>query len=80
MARKRRSKNTTASLPVMNPDAAGIDIGATEMYVAVPGDRAPEPVRCFGTFTEDLNAIADWLQECRFGRSQWNRRESIGFR
>lgn len=65
MARKRRSKNTAASLPMMNPDAAGIDIGATEMYVAVPKDRAPEAVRCFGTFTEDLNAIADWLQQCR---------------
>jgi transposase len=65
MARKRVSKNKKVTLPVLNPDAAGIDIGATEIYVAVPGDRDPEPVRMFATFTEDLNELADWLQQCR---------------
>src|SRR5262245_9617279 len=49
----------------MNPDAAGIDIGATEIYVAVPPDRDPEPVRMFESFTQDLNALADWLEQCR---------------
>lgn len=29
---------------MLNPDAAGIDIGATEIYVAVPADRNPEPI------------------------------------
>jgi transposase len=48
----------------MNPDAAGIDIGATEIYVAVPADRDPEPIRMFATFTQDLNRLADWLQQC----------------
>ena len=38
-------KAGSAVLPVMKPDAAGIDIGATEMFVAVPGDRDSEPVR-----------------------------------
>jgi hypothetical protein len=47
-------------LPVLNPTAAGIDIGATEIYVAVHPDCDPEPVRCFGTFTEDLQRLADW--------------------
>ncbi len=42
----------------------GIDIGATEIYVAVPADRDPEPVRMFATFTQDLNELADWLQQC----------------
>jgi hypothetical protein len=28
----------------MRPDAAGIDIGATEIFVAVPADRAAENV------------------------------------
>jgi transposase len=65
MARRRKSKNVTVGLPVINPDAAGIDIGATEMYVAVPPDRDTQPVRCFASFTEDLNSIADWLQQCR---------------
>ncbi len=65
MPRKRQSKKRTAVLPVLNADAAGIDIGATEIYVAVPPDRDPDPVRCFKTFTEDLRALADWLQACR---------------
>jgi transposase len=64
MPRKRITKNKNVALPVLNPDAAGIDIGATEIYVAVPGDRDPEPVRMFGTFTQDLNQLADWLQQC----------------
>jgi transposase len=52
-------------LPVMRADAAGIDIGATEIFVAVPADRAVENVRSFPTFTQDLDALADWLAECR---------------
>ena len=60
MPRKRVSKNKKVALPVLNPDAAGIDIGATEIYVAVPADRDPEPVRMFATFTQDLNELADW--------------------
>jgi transposase len=63
MPRKRVSKKKV-SLPVLSPDAAGIDIGATEIYVAVPADRDPEPVRMFATFTQDLNQLADWLQQC----------------
>jgi transposase len=52
-------------LPVMNPDAGGLDIGATHVYAAVPPDRCPEPVRVFETFTEDLYALARWLKEHR---------------
>jgi transposase len=52
-------------LPVMRPDAAGIDIGATEIFVAVPPDRATENVRSFPTFTQDLCALADWLAQCK---------------
>ena len=65
MPRKRQSKKGIAVLPVLNADAAGIDIGATEIYVAVPPDRDPDSVRSFKTFTDDLRALADWLQECR---------------
>ena len=35
-------------LPIMNPDAAGIDIGAEEIFVAVPPDRDIDSVRRFG--------------------------------
>lgn len=67
MARKKGNKRTRANnavLPVMRPDAAGIDIGATEIFVAVPADRATENVRSFPTFTQDLYALADWLKLC----------------
>jgi len=62
MARKKINKKKV-TLPVLNPDAAGIDIGATEIYVAVPPDRDSDPVRMFPTFTQDLHALADWLQQ-----------------
>ena len=51
--------------PLINPNAAGIDLGSREHWVAVPADRAQQNVRCFGTFTSDLEALADWLKECR---------------
>jgi transposase len=50
-------RKTTASLPVLNSHAAGIDIGATEVFVAVPEDVDPQPVRRFPTFTQDLQAL-----------------------
>ena len=49
----------------MRANAGGIDIGATEIFVAVPADRDMETVRSFASFTEDLHALADWLQQCR---------------
>jgi transposase len=66
-ARSRRAKKikTTHSQPTIRPHAAGIDVGATELYVAVPADADAEPVRTFATFTEDLHALADWLARCR---------------
>jgi transposase len=58
-------RGENAVVPILNPDAAGIDIGATEIYVAVPADRDPEPMRMFLTFTADLRSLADWLQQCQ---------------
>jgi transposase len=52
-------------LPVLYPNAAGMDIGSEEIVVAVPADRDPQPVRAFGTFTADLAAIVAWLRACR---------------
>ena len=62
-SRKSRKKGMQP-LPIIEPNAAGIDVGATEMYVAIPADRDPEPVRCFQTFTRDLMDLADWLERC----------------
>jgi transposase len=51
-------------LEVMYPDAAGIDVGGSNHYVAVPNHAADESVRKFGCYTRDLEALADWLQQC----------------
>jgi len=64
MALEKRKKKTPAQFPQVNPDAAGIDVGNTQHYVAVPPGRDEESVRCFGCFTSDLHALSDWLQRC----------------
>lgn len=47
------------------PNAAGIDLGASSHWVAVPAHLAElagdEPVREVGAMTDDLNALAQWL-------------------
>src|SRR5213594_2514652 len=48
----------------INPNAAGIDCGAAEHFVAVPPDRDPTPIRSFQTFTTELHRLADWLTAC----------------
>jgi transposase len=68
MARKRKNSKKKIGAPVLhclNPNAAGVDVGATEIYIAVPVDRDPQPVRHFSTFTEDLHAVAAWLKACK---------------
>jgi len=61
----KKDRKKIATLPVIETNAAGIDIGATQIYVAVPPDRDTEVVRCFGTFTADLEKLADWLEACQ---------------
>ena len=52
------------TLAVVHPNAAGIDIGSREIWVAVSPDHADEPTRCFATFTPDLHTLANWLVAC----------------
>ena len=61
---KSKGKGNGRMLPVLHADAAGIDIGAEQIFVAVPPERTLEPVRSFGSFTRDLHELADWLYEC----------------
>lgn len=48
---------------VLHPNAAGIDLGSREHWVALPPGRSEQTVRSFGCFTEDLRALATWLRE-----------------
>jgi transposase len=49
---------------VLHPNACGIDIHSDVHYVCVSADRDDQPVRSFGAYSCDLEAIADWLQKC----------------
>ena len=62
--RNNLSSKGSRSLTLLNPAAAGIDVGASEHYVAVPPARAEQAVRRFGAFTEDLHKLAQWLLQC----------------
>lgn len=65
--RKKKSPIDILSLEALqqlNLNAAGLDIGAEEIYACVPADRDEQPVRAFPTFTVDLYALADWLAAC----------------
>jgi transposase len=61
---KRASQRKEVEHAMFQPNAAGIDIGAREIYVAVPADRDDHPVRKCETFTGDLHQMAEWLVCC----------------
>ena len=50
-------------LSQLRPNAGGIDIGASEVWVDV-GNKDAESTRMFETFTADLNRMGDWLKSC----------------
>ena len=69
--RRKKAKSLTfkmtklpAELRHINLNAAGIDVGSERHLVAVPEGRDDVSVREFGTFTADLEALADWLKKC----------------
>ncbi|WP_281635798.1 IS110 family transposase [Flavobacterium marginilacus] len=47
-------------MEIVNPQAAGIDIGSRSHFVAI--GQKEEHVREFGVYNEDLKAISDWLK------------------
>ena len=62
--RTSRNIKPLEELKVVHPHAAGLDMGATEIWACVPAASTAEPVRVFGPFTTDLQALADWLIAC----------------
>src|SRR3972149_6112791 len=56
----KSKRNELRTLAIVNAPAAGIDIGLKELWVCL-GDNAASDVRCFGTFTCELEALGDWL-------------------
>jgi transposase len=64
--KKKQSKKVIldATWQPINLHAAGVDIGSREHWACVPPEAAARNVRKFGTFTADLEAMADWFQAC----------------
>ena len=46
-------------MSVINPNAAGIDIGSRSHYVAI--GQSEKDVREFGVYAEDLADLVKWL-------------------
>jgi transposase len=47
------------ALPVLDPKAAGVDVGGETLHVSIAGDTP----KVFGTTTGQLHALRDWLKE-----------------
>ena len=75
---KHRTKSSgqrgRKQLKAINPNAAGIDCGASSHYVAVNGAADDEPVRRFASFTHELHALAgclaQWRDRCIYSRQR----------
>ena len=59
-----RREGLPAELSRVNIGAAGVDVGASSHFVAVPENSCEQPVREFAAFTADLYRLADWLAGC----------------
>jgi len=60
----RSQRKIIGHFEIVNSNAAGVDAGSERHVVSVPEGRSEECVRTFGTFTKDLNELADWLGAC----------------
>lgn len=61
---KTKKISLGSDLPIMQTNACGIDIGGESIFVCVPRDRDPNPIREFTTFTANLREMAKWLKKC----------------
>jgi len=61
---ERRLSTEDPGLEIVNRNVAGIDVGNKSHYVAVPPGRDAQPVQEFGSWTADLQRMADWLKAC----------------
>jgi transposase len=60
----KKSSKSERDLRVVNPDAAGIDIGSVRHYVAIPEGRVGRTIENFGCVTAELERMANWLIGC----------------
>ena len=55
------SKSKRMNMEILNPNAAGIDIGSRSHYTAI--GQGSDQVKEFGVYAEDHLALIDWLNE-----------------
>jgi len=68
---KRKNKRTKGmeearpfeGMSKVNQNAAGVDIGATEIIACVSGGEDVQLVKAFGNYTVDLLAICEWFRK-----------------
>src|SRR5258708_697888 len=61
---ERRLQAEDPGLEIVNRNVAGIDVGNESHFVAVPPGRDAKPVQEFGSWTADLERMAEWLKAC----------------
>lgn len=61
---ERKLTTEDPGLEIVNRNVAGIDVGNESHFVAVPPGRDAQPVQEFGSWTADLERMADWLKAC----------------
>jgi transposase len=61
---RRFNSSEEPDLEIVHGQAAGIDIGNESHFVAVAHGRDSQPVREFGSWTADLQRMAEWLKVC----------------
>jgi len=76
---KRKKKQERRSM-VLEPDAAGTDIGAEEIYVAVPPDRAEESTRRSAVSPATCMHLPTGSVSAGFRAWRWSRQECTGSR
>jgi len=62
--KQNKQLSINAAWELVNPHAAGVDIGSREHWACVPAAATECPVGQFGTFTADLEAMAQWFEDC----------------
>src|ERR1700741_1824390 len=66
-AKPKTKSEGSKAIQEPNPDAGGIDLSPTEIWLAVPPERAQNSVRKFEAFTKDLIELVRWLVQCGVG-------------
>ncbi len=63
-AKNIKKQANNSKLQQVNPQVAGVDIGATMLMVCVGHADGTQEVQRFGTFTHDLRKIVQWCKAC----------------